>query len=43
METQTVSYISKEELQQIIGKNIRKIAYKKNQSNEIIRASRYVI
>lgn len=29
METQTVSYISKEELQQIIGKNIRKIAYQK--------------
>lgn len=29
MEIQTVSYISKEELQQIIGKNIRKIAYQK--------------
>lgn len=30
MEINTISYIPKEELQEIIGRNIRKIAYQKN-------------
>ncbi|MBD9085542.1 XRE family transcriptional regulator [bacterium] len=30
MSIETINYISKEELQQIIGGNIRKIAYQKN-------------
>lgn len=30
MDIETISYLSKEELQNIVGKNIRNIAYQKN-------------